>query len=282
MKKLILLFSLLLFISCENYGQLQVKTKLPKVLVEVSGIQYSEKENAFWMLNDSGNKSRLYLVSEKGIIQREVKINAKNTDWEDITKDAKGNIYIADFGNNGNDREDLKILKVTPQDLLKNKQVDVEKITFSYPEQKKFPPKKKHFFFDAEALFWLNGYLYVFTKSHVKKKIGKTSLYRIPAIKGNYKAEFVSEFSSGNEAEDWITSADISTDGKKVVLLTHNAVWVFTNFKGDNFFSGLSMKLLLNHNSQKESITFKNDSTLYITDERSRGKGGNLYEFKLN
>jgi sugar lactone lactonase YvrE len=29
--------------------------------------------------------------------------NAENNDWEDITKDIHGNIYVGDFGNNDND-----------------------------------------------------------------------------------------------------------------------------------------------------------------------------------
>ena len=64
MKKLLLLSCLFLLMNCENYGQLKVKANLPKPLGEVSGIQYSKKENGFWMLNDSGNKPHLYLDSK--------------------------------------------------------------------------------------------------------------------------------------------------------------------------------------------------------------------------
>ena len=46
--------------------------------------------------------------------------------------------------------------------------------------------------------------------------------------------------------------------------------------------SGLYIRVLeFNHDSQKEGVCFKNDSTLYITDEKSHGKGGNLYELKI-
>ena len=37
----------------------------------------------------------------------------------------------------------------------------------------------------------------------------------------------------------------------------------------------------LEHTSQKEGVTFKEDNTLYITDERRKKTGGNLYEFTL-
>ncbi|MGB1043378.1 MAG: hypothetical protein ACPGU6_08290, partial [Tenacibaculum sp.] len=140
------------------------------------------------MLNDSGNSPKIYGVSKKGKIKKELLIQAKNKDWEDITTDSIGNIYIADFGNNMNDRKRLVILKVNHQDLG-SKNGEVERIQFSYPNQTKFPPKKKKRFFDAESLLYANGYLYIFTKSRVKHKYGKTSLYRVPAKAGKHIAE---------------------------------------------------------------------------------------------
>lgn len=40
-------------------------------------------------------------------------------------------------------------------------------------------------------------------------------------------------------------------------------------------------KINLTHRSQKESITFKDNNTLLISDEKAHGTGGNLYELKL-
>lgn len=268
-----------LLTSCENFGQLEIKAKLPKLLEEVSGIQYDANEDAFWMLNDSGNSPSVFLVNEVGTILRELKIDAKNNDWEDITMDAKGNLYIGDFGNNYNDRKNLKILKIDKKDLKSKKKIKVEKIKFSFPEQKKFPPKKKYY--DAEGFFAWNGNLYVFTKSRVKKKIGRTFLYRIPIEKGKHKAERISDFTTCPEKECWITGADITKDGKKVVLLNHKSAWIFTDFKGDDFFSGKAQEFPFGHESQKESITFKNDSTLYVADEATKHGGRNLYQFLL-
>ena len=41
------------------------------------------------------------------------------------------------------------------------------------------------------------------------------------------------------------------------------------------------MTLEFNHTSQKEGVCFKDENTLYITDEKARGEGGNLYELKI-
>ncbi|MDT7830939.1 hypothetical protein RQM59_01025 [Flavobacteriaceae bacterium S356] len=282
MKKIVLFIGLCCLVSCTNYGQLEVTAHLPKKLEEVSGIQYSEKEQAFWMLNDSGNKPHVFLVSEKGKILRKLKIAAKNIDWEDITKDDEGNIYVGDFGNNGNHRKDLTILKVNSSDLTSGKKIEVTKIQYYYPEQKKFPPKKKKMYYDTEAFFAWNGYFYIFTKSRVKGEIGRTFLYRVPNQSGNHEATRISEFTTCPKQGCWITGADITKDGKKVVLLNHTSAWVFTNFKGDDFFSGNSKKYSFGHDSQKESITFKNTSTIYVTDEENRHGGRNLYKFSLS
>jgi hypothetical protein len=71
--------------------------------------------------------------------------------------------------------------------------------------------------------------------------------------------------------------------GKKVILLNHSSAWVFEDFIGDDFFSGTSKEYLFYHTSQKESITFKNKTSVYLADEDESGtnKGRNLYEFQL-
>ena len=282
MKKYILLFIVILLSSCQNYGKLKLVSDLPSTLKEVSGIQIVEDSDLLWMLNDSGNKPELYGLNTKGKIEKVIEIQAKNHDWEDLTSDDKGNIFIGDFGNNESKRKNLVILKVAKEELTSNKKVAIERIRFSYPNQIKFPPKKKKRFFDAESFFYWNNNLYIFTKSRVKNHFGKTSLYKVPAVAGNHKAELISTFENCNEIECWITSADISSDGKKVALLTHNEVLVFTNFKEDNFLGGTLKVFPLGHVSQKESVAFKDNNTLYITDEKAHGRGGKLYEFFLN
>jgi hypothetical protein len=233
------------------------------------------------MLNDGGNSPKIYGVSKKGNIKKVLKIDAKNNDWEELASDKEGNLYIGDFGNNDNKRKDLAILKVAHKDLMNSESVSVERIQFYYPNQKKFPPTKKQLFFDAESFFYFNNAFYIFTKSRVKNEYGKTSLYKIPATLGTHEAVFISEFNHCNALKCWITSADISNDGTNVVLLSHTAALIFSNFKGDDFFSGNLTEIPFKKYSQKEGICFKNETTLYITDEKAHGAGGNLYELAL-
>ncbi len=282
MKKLIVSLFIVALTNCSNYGNLKVVGYLPGKLEEASGIEKTNNSSLLWMHNDSGNKNELYGLNESGVIRKTVTINAKNTDWEDITSDNFGNLFIADFGNNANKRKNLVILKINHQDLIDNSSITVEKIKFSYPNQQKYPPKKENYFFDAESLLYMNGYLYIFTKSRVKNNYGKTSLYKIPAIPGNHTAEYLGSFNNCNTKGCWITAAAISDDHKKVALLTADKVLVFSNFTSDVFFDGLLTEYNLDHFSQKEGLDFKNNNTLYITDERANGSGGKLYTFSLN
>ncbi|WP_420570648.1 hypothetical protein [Kordia sp.] len=280
LRYLVILF---FFSNCSvNYGQLTYVGKLSSDLEEVSGIESIPDSDSFWMVNDSGNHPRVYVVNAKGKITKTLYVEGKNKDWEDLTTDKEGNLYVGDFGNNANDRKHLKIYKLAANDLTHGKSILPVKIEFSFPNQKKFPPKKKKRHFDIESFFHYNGYLYLFTKSRTKTDYGRTDLYKIPATEGKHKAQFISTFNTCDKMKCWVTSAAISPDGKKVVLLSHEAIWQFTDFKNDHFFGGQMKKFDLEHESQKEGICFKNNNTVYITDEKAHGKGRNLYVFILD
>lgn len=280
MKIIISFLLFLVFSNCNNLDKLSILADLPKDLKEVSGTEIVAKSNLIWMINDSGNKPVLYGLNTKGNIKKEIQIKAKNNDWEDLTSNEKGTIYIGDFGNNNNKRKNLSII-IVKQKELDEKKAEVDKIEFEYPNQYKFPPKKEDRYFDTEAFFYFKKHLYIFTKSRVKDNYGKTTLYKIPAKKGKYTAKIIDEYTSCASLECWITSADISNDGKKVALLSQKNVLIFSNFKDDYFLSGQVQKIDLKHYSQKESITFKDNNTLLITDESANGFGGNLYELKI-
>jgi hypothetical protein len=280
MKKIGILFSFFLFLSCQNYGQLTLIADLPYDLKEVSGTEIVPKSKLIWMVNDGGNKPILFGLNIKGNIVKEIKIKAKNHDWEDLASDDKGTIYIGDFGNNSNKRKNLSII-IVEQNELDEKKAEVDEIAFEYPNQFEFPPNNKNKYFDTEAFFYFKSALYLLTKSRVDGNYGKTTLYKIPAKKGKYIAEIVAKFESCKERECRITSADISPNEKKVVLLSQKKVLIFSDFKDDQFFSGAVTTINLRYPSQKESITFKDDHTLLITDEKANGTGGHLYVLKL-
>lgn len=86
------------------------KCLLPASLNESSGMTTINSANTFWLHNDSGAKNELIEVDSNCQYLRTLVIsNAQNIDWEGITADRLGNLYIGDFGNNSNSRTDLAI-----------------------------------------------------------------------------------------------------------------------------------------------------------------------------
>ncbi|GLB51444.1 hypothetical protein NBRC110019_04830 [Neptunitalea chrysea] len=282
MKQLFTFLGFLILISCSNYGQLTTLTKLSKKLKENSGLAITKSEN-LWFIEDSGNKNNIYKVANDGDIKTSIEItNAQNVDWEELTSDNKGNIYIGDFGNNANKRDNLAIYIISNPDDIKSDKTKAQKITFHYEDQQDFPPKKDELFYDCEAFFYLNNNLYLFTKDRSHPYQGMCNMYRIPAQPGDYEAKLIDSYHFGDTYTiGSITAADISPDKSTIALLTHKHVYLFSNYSGNNFFSGKLTTINMNNNSQKESIAFKDQHTLLISDEASKKKHPKLYELKI-
>ena len=85
---------------------------------------------------------------------------------------------------------------------------------------------------------------------------------------------------------DWdtckVTSADISPDGKMIVLLGYGKYWLITDFDLNDFSKATVEEVDIGIRSQLESVSFMNENTLILSDEKSRNTGGNLYTLKLN
>lgn len=285
MKNYILFLASIVLLSCQQPSTfLTTIYSLPKNLKEVSGITYSTEDSLLWTLEDSGNANVLYALNSEGLIAKEVTVkNVENIDWEDLAKDKEGNLYIGDFGNNENERQDLCIYKMDKKSLDNENAFPAYKISFSYPEQKNFPPKKKELLYDVESFFELNGNFYLFTKNRSKGFDGTVFIYKVPNRAGFHKAELIGDFKTCDDYDNCaITSAAISPDQSKVVLLSHSKIWLFKNFSSDNFLSGIRTETELQHNSQKEAICFKDNDTLLIADEKVKKTGGTLYEISTN
>ena len=263
MKK-ILSFLALLNLSCST-GNLTVIADLPKSLDEISAVEITPNSNLLWVIEDAGNDTKLYGLNHIGKIDKVLDIiNAQNIDWEDLTSDDEGNIYIGDFGNNSKNRSEFTIYKVEHPELAL-KTIKAKSIIFSLPKDIKTQ--------DFEAFFLLDDNFYIFSKD---KKHGK--LFKVPNIIGTHQAVFITNFNLKGK-NNAITSADVFNNS--IILLNHDKIWKISNYKGDNFFDGDIVALEFNHTSQKEGVCFKDENTLYITDEKAHGEGGNLYELKI-
>lgn len=273
------------FISCAATSSdvIEELFSMPKKIKESSAVEVTEKSDLIWTLEDSGNEPQLFALDTKGALVHTVTItDAQNNDWEDLTSDKQGNLYIGDFGNNKNERKDLSIYKISASDLNKKEASVAEKISFFFPEQTLFPPKKSERFYDVESFFLFKDHFYLFTKNRSSKFDGTTLLYQVPNESGNHPAKLISSFKTcDNFNHCAVTSADISPDGKKVALLSSDKVWIFTDFNSNNFLSGKVKQIDLKSFTQKEGICFVGNEKLYITDEKDKKTGGKLYQLLL-
>jgi hypothetical protein len=283
MKKYLLLLLWGTIISCaSNYGQLTYVTKLPHKLTENSGM-VPAKDSTVWFVMDRGNPDKIYQVNYKGDLVKELKVkNAKNNDWEDMARDENGNVFIGDFGNNSNDRKNLAIYKIPDPNEENADDIEAQKIEFNYPEQTHFPPKKNKMIYDAEAFFYYRNNFYIITKNRTQPFNGEALLYKVPAVEGNHNAQYLGSFIPPKGKNRQVTSADISPDGKTIVLLGNGTLWVFTDYVLDNFISNGTLKTIdLGVYTQLESVSFTNNNTLLLSDEESAKTGRNLYSFVL-
>src|SRR5690606_13775651 len=128
MKIYVFFLKLALLSACSSESQqpnIIVLFFLDKDHNDGSGMIFHKPTQNLWMLQDKGNPSELYVYSTERTFEKTITINnQKNTDWEDLSQDTQGNIYIGDFGNNKNERKDLRILKLH-HETLNNTSIDV-------------------------------------------------------------------------------------------------------------------------------------------------------------
>lgn len=277
----LLIFMLFLWKAFLNYDNklLSVEPNLS----EISGIEYDKNGN-LWAINDSGNTTEIHQIDSLGNIERSINItNAKNIDWEDLTQDDFGHFFIGDFGNNNNKRKDLTVYKIENPIDLKTDQTEAEIIRFKFIDQDTNKTTDSIKNYDLEAFVFYKGRLYLFTKNRTKPFDGFTNLYRMEDYASNQKAKRVSSFKTcqAGKYQCWITGAALSPNRKVLALLGSNKIWVFKNWIKDDFFSGDLTEIDLGLITQKEAITFLNDSLVVIADENFKGIGGNLYSYKI-
>jgi hypothetical protein len=257
--------------------------RISSALYETSGIAVTAN-NKIWSHNDSGNSNEIFCIDTNGVVLRSITIiNAENVDWEDMTLDAAGNLYINDAGNNNNDRHNLKILKIPDPDLIDGNAIEAEIISFVLEDQTAFPPTQNNRNFDIEAIAYKFGYLYLFTKNRSTPQNGWCKMYRLPAIAGQFTASLQdSIFLGANNDDARVTAADIHPQTGELVLLTANRIISFTEAMGDRFLDGVkNYYTFTSEMGQIEAIQFFEGRKIYITEEGSSSNPGYIYRVDL-
>lgn len=158
------------------------KCSLPFILTEASGLEVTNR-NSFWSHNDSGGNNELYNFDSTSALRKTLAIsNSANTDWEDSARDSAGNIFIGDFGNNDNDRKNLKIYKIPNPSSIGGNSVSAEVIKFIYPDQTAFPPSKPFRNFDVEAMLFFAIHFIYFRKTGLHHSLATPNCINFPLL----------------------------------------------------------------------------------------------------
>jgi hypothetical protein len=237
--------------------QLASRKPLPRIK-EASGLTLSRRTSGvLWTHNDSGQPI-LYAFDASGTVRGRVRVpNATVVDWEDVTAahcPSGDCLYIADIGDNDRSRSTITIYRVPEPQPADAQTAPPDVFTASYPDG-------AH---DAEALFVVDDALFVITKDDAG------ILYRIPQSgRGQVKAERIGELGISR-----VTDADVSADGKTVVVRTNNEVAFYQTpvvVAGKSPKPDLRFSVRQAREPQGEGVAFDGNRTLYLTSEGSDG-----------
>lgn len=253
---------------------------------ENSGIVRSRLwPETFWMHNDSGDEPRIYAIRRDGTLFQAERDDDKtpgtlvggaiNVDWEDIAIDNRGHLIVADVGNNGNNRRDLALYYLAEPAPSAERTAFLRKVFVRYPDQKAFPAPDTDFNYDAEGVFAIEHRIYILTK-HRSDSATKLYCYDPDATPAGDVAtlEYVDRFEIGGQA----TAADATPDGKRVVVATYDAFWLFEVEDPRQPLRGPVSKLEYTGAKQVEALCFADDRTLLAADEAT----GKLFEAPLD
>jgi hypothetical protein len=200
---------------------------------EISGLVASRRHrDVYWALQDSGPGPREALFAIRlrrgqllpwpdGRKIRRIRLRgAPNRDWEELAIDARGNLWIADCGNNREQRNDLALLRVLEPDPWRDLETVVsERVPFRYPDTPSWGRS-----FDAEALFVYGERMYLITKT------AEHGLYRLPAQRNRTEANLLEKLGRLTPPPrgfgGLVTGAAIAEDGRRLAV-TAGRRWAY-------------------------------------------------------
>lgn len=282
----LILISLLFTIDLVAQKEFKRRTALPNAVNEVSGLVVVNKDSIL-MINDSGDKAQLYTLNSKGQLLNKKLINGiENKDWEALASD-KEDLFIADFGNNCNCRQDLVIYR-----LHKNEVID--SIFFDLPDQKNFNPQKPWMNYDLEALAYSNNTLHLFSKNKVQKGNYYSKHYTLDLLQDEPKAVLQD---STLLPKLVVTGASFSPDGSECLIVAYNykmlfgfipysttRLFRFSNYEAGAVYSGTRTPYRIGplfFLGQYESVDWIDAETALIASERTAFIGPRMKKIKL-
>ncbi|HEX2971150.1 MAG TPA: hypothetical protein VHP11_02385 [Tepidisphaeraceae bacterium] len=190
---------------------------------ESSGIIASRQyPGVYWTLNDHGNSPVIYAMTREGKSLADFRVPGDNRagDWEDISTDDQGHLYIASIGNNEGKRKQIEVIRIKEPNPTKEK--DQKHRSVHAKEMQVWQLTYPDGIFDAESLYVYQGYGYIISK--VRHNMAAT-MYRFPLTEQSQPG--VLEKVTDLRVFTPVTAASISPDGKYLAVLCWGGVHVF-------------------------------------------------------
>ncbi len=244
--------------------------RFPPELDQSSGVAVSlDHPGVFWTHNDHGKM--LFAVDRNGAIVARFPMTVTLRDWEDLAlspcRDGGSCLYLEDMGDNYEERDDIRLLRVRVPDPAGDGEG---------PELKPdvFPVKLPDGPRDTEAILVLPGER-VFVVS--KGRNDPVTLYRYP---GRLRAdtvtlEEVQRLSEGPRIlPRQVTGGAVSPDGRIIALRTYEAIH-FYRMVADTLvpLSHSVVNLRTLHEAQGEGVGIGPDGLVVLTSEGGPGGG---------
>jgi hypothetical protein len=244
-------------------------------LAESSGVAASRRQpGVLWTLNDSGNEPWIFATDTLGGDLGTFRVtDADNHDWEAIALGPCGRrecLYIADTGDNGEGRGEVRIYRVPEPALPAGSRATspAEVLRLRYPDGPR----------DVEAAF-VGGDETVFLIS--KGLDGTARAYRVPARAWAEGDHVVAEALGGLQIEtgglgNLVTDAALSPAGDRVAIRTYLAVFLFALTRRNTLLplgvacdaAGLQV--------QGEGVSWLDQHRMVLTSEGGLGKPGTI------
>lgn len=248
--------------------ELEPLADFPSRLSESSGL--AAWQGGLLSHNDSGNAAELFMLAADGTITRELPVPAPNHDWEDIAVHGD-DIYLADIGNNGGRRRDLAVYRLQ---LVEGALQLRKPLPVIYAEQSNFRPPRHQHNFDAEALAWVEGELWLLTKRWLDED---SALYKLPAEGAAAPLAEQQRLATGM----LVTGADYDAGSQTLLLLGYSRNWLDRRaflclypVRDGRVEEARGQRWQLSERGQFEGITLGEDGFIYLSRE---GGGINLF-----
>ena len=248
-------------------------------LYEASGMVASRSfPGNYWVINDSGNENKLYLIDGNGKLIHAYRIDGTfNRDWEDIaiytdSITGRSKIYIGDIGDNFAIRQHVQIIIVDEPMSMDQKDTVihyVSKLTLTYEDGAR----------DAETLIVdpLTSEIFIITKREESVRVYTVVLTENQA--DTLELKYLSSLPFY-----LVTAGDISVDGSEILLKNYNAIFYWKRMENETFPEAISKpheRLPYNPEPQGESIAWTIDNLgFYTLSEKNPQKEQILYYYE--